>query len=312
MYSGWISPFKHKSIIQLDEKDRELKKDAKFHASDERLCLIRFNSTFIEMIDRRYRLRGMVATLFAVICIFILGVFWLYLAERLVSLGGRGGDKYFVVLGFLTILNFAAAYFCWWLLPGRDFFTYTHYPIRFNRKSRMVHAFVHNGPGGVISVPWDKAFFHIGKADGEETYLRDLRCHVVDESGSIVHTFAVGHYYDQEDIIRGIYEFIRRYMEEGPAAVVDDPGQRRIDLSTATTWRNCFYTVVASLPMSWFSLRYVLFPLYGPLVLCRWLVFKTCKAPVWPPEVEAESAIEAGDPHQWREPQYQVAWADDR
>lgn len=311
MYSGWISPFKHKPIIQSDEKDRELKKDIRFHTSDERLCLIRFNSTFIEMIDRRYRLRGMVATLATVICVgFLFGAPLYLLWSIYLSSSIRFAD--WIGATIVCTLGFSLGAFCWWLLPVRDFFAYTHYPIRFNRKSRMVHAFVRNGAGGVISVPWDKAFFHIGKADGEETYLRDLRCHVLDGSGAIVHTFAVGHYYDQEDIIRGIYEFIRRYMEEGPAAVVDDPGQRRIDLSTATTWRNCFYTVVASLPMSWFSLRYALFPLYGPLVLCRWLVFKTCKAPVWPPEVEAESAIEAGDLHQWREPQYQVAWADDR
>ena len=73
-------------------------------------------------------------------------------------------------------------------------------------------------------------------------------------------------------------------MQDGPDKVVDDPKDAGVcHLSTNTGWRNCFHTVVVSMPDSWFSLRYVLSPLYLPFILCRWLVFKSCKSPVFSP-----------------------------
>jgi hypothetical protein len=167
-----------------------------------------------------------------------------------------------------------------------------------------------------------RPFFHIGQAVGEDTeFLRDIRCHVVDNNDNILDTFAIGHYFDDEHKIRSVFEFIRRFMEEGPENVFDDPSAkaakiaddlvvplRRIDLSVTPSLRNCFNWVFAAMPERWFEARYVLMPLYAPLFLCRWLVFKTCKTPKWPAEIEAESVIEPNDPYRLDEPTVHVQW----
>lgn len=54
------------------------------------------------------------------------------------------------------------------------------------------HFFRHNGPGGVIVVPWGSphAFFHIGRG-GQDPSLRDLRCHLLDRHRRVQQTFTV-------------------------------------------------------------------------------------------------------------------------
>ncbi|MEZ0470323.1 DUF6708 domain-containing protein [Luteimonas salinilitoris] len=123
-------------------------------------------------------------------------------------------------------------------------------------------------------------------------------------------TFAVGHYFDDSRLnrIQSIWEFIRRYMEEGPETVAEHPLDRLIHESTKPTLKNCFIHVYASMGLNFIALRYFLFflfyPSVGVLTLTRWLVLNSCKEPVWPPEVEAESQVEPDDPHRWEEPSY--------
>ena len=83
---------------------------------------------------------------------------------------------------------------------------------------------------------------------------------VVDQDEKIIDTFAVGHYFDEEHKIRSAFEFIRRYMEEGPEDVFEDPSAkaariasdlgvplRRIDLSVTPSLRNCLNWVVTAM-----------------------------------------------------------------
>ena len=90
--------------------------------------------------------------------------------------------------------------------------------------------------------------------------------------------------------------------------VADHPMERLIHDSPRPTWKNCYSFAFMSMGMTFITLRYVLAPLFYPLVLSlasmRWLVFKTSKPPVWPPEIEAESRIEPDDPHRWEEPSF--------
>lgn len=78
----------------------------------------------------------------------------------------------------------------------KDCFNYRHKTIRFNRKNRMVYAFRHNGKGGVIEVPWDKAFFFAQRQTSSPLFggaPTVLRCFVLAEDGkTIVNTFSFG------------------------------------------------------------------------------------------------------------------------
>jgi hypothetical protein len=324
MYTGWVLKFKHGTHVSNWERDRQLKQGEGYKTSDNFASLTRFNSTFIEIVDRRFRQRGMIATLMSSVA--FVGALWFWAEDlRTTLIPDASGDRMWGLFLFTSALLGGATAWLWWWFLGKEFFTHTHYPIRFNRKTRMVHAYRDKRDGGIASVPWDKAFFHIGQAVGEDTeFLRDIRCHIVDDNDKILDTFAVGHYFDEEHKIRSIFEFIRRYMEEGPEHVFEDPTAkaakvgleqgavplRRIDLSVTPSLRNCFNWVVAAMPERWFEARYVLMPLYAPLFLTRWLVFKTCKTPKWPAEIEAQSVIEPGDPYRLDEPTVHVQWGD--
>lgn len=301
MYTGWLRAFKIDRKPEPRERYATLPRSPAGR-SNALLCVISLNSTYMDMIDRRFRLRGMVLTTTVLLINAGLAAWGLRRWSNRVPevLGGPSGDApAYVLFALLLLVQFALLY---WLILRRDFFTYKYYPIRFNRRTRMVHAYTDGGPDAVISVPWEEAHFHVGEGKGER-YLRDIRCHVLD--GEIIrHTFAVGHYFDDEDKIREVWEFIRRYMDEGPASVLDAPAKPQVDLSVADTWKNCHATVVISLGQALLPLRGLLMPVLSPLVACRWLVLKSSRQPVWPQRILDESVIDTEDPHRWPEPQY--------
>jgi len=94
--------------------------------------------------------------------------------------------------------------------------------------------------------------------------------------------------------------------------VVDSIDDRQMNLSVKPSWRNCYLFVVASLGPAMLGARFVLMPLLLPLVLCRWLVLKSCRMPVWPQWVEDECAIDANDPLRLVEPEVMAQFEPDR
>lgn len=318
MYTGWAKPFIVNREIDLTERRCALPPSNKSNIKPFAYsALISFNSTYADFIDRRFRLRGMFGTLLA--SLVALGAtacgihfFTSMLPEAYAS--GRVGLLFVVVAAVMVgLFTFGMAFMFWRIFLRQEFFAYTHYPIRFNRKTRKVHVFRHNSPGGVLTVPFDEVFWHVGRGLRDK-YLCDVRGHVLDGE-RVKETFAVGHYFDDSrmDRIYSLWEFIRRYMQEGPEAVAEHPLDRTIDLSMRPTWTNCYTWVAASMGSTMQSLRFLLFFLYYPLVglltLTRWLVLKSCKTPQWPAEIEAECQVSADDPHRWEKPNYMWEFA---
>ncbi|WP_321888355.1 DUF6708 domain-containing protein [Paraburkholderia bannensis] len=192
-------------------------------------------------------------------------------------------------------------YLLYYLTIRYDYFTYTYYPIRFNRRTRMVHVFQNNKHDGVLSVPWESVYFHIGRGT-DMKFLRDIRGEVLD--GEVVKdTFALGHASESEAAVREMWEFIRRYMDGGPDAVADSPMAKYVALSVTPTLKNCMLFAVnftgATTPLK----RILLSPFIALFTVTRWLVFRTCKEPVFPPEIEATCEVAANDPNVWPIPQ---------
>lgn len=313
MLTGWWRPFKVDRPLTSEERLAALpRKPQAGIVPDNWGGVIHCNSTYVDFIDRAFRLRGMVNTTALVLGIILLtcgGIWSIFFVEYPLYHKGKDNLITFLISSVaFAFVTFGGAALLYYSGPKRDLFTYTHYPIRFNRKTRKVHVFRHNGPGGVLTVPWDEVFFHIGRGRFEK-FLCDVRGHVLDGQ-RVKDTFAVGHYYDDSRInqIREEWEFIRRYMEDGPEAVAPHPLDRLVELSVKPTWTNAYIWVVASLGEGLLAMRYVLapvvYPIYGLLTLVRYLTLKSCKEPVWPPEVLAESAIEPDDPNQWEEPEF--------
>ncbi|MCF7750210.1 hypothetical protein KQ945_05600, partial [Bacillus subtilis subsp. subtilis] len=182
-----------------------------------------------------------------------------------------------------------------------------------NRITQMVYFFRHNGPGGVVAVPWESSslFFHVGYG-GQTKSLRDLRCHVLDRNRQVMDTFTIGHFWKGHAEIHRTWELICRYMQSGPAQAFARPSEGVISLSTRPTLRNHWMMVCLMMGTPFFPMRHtVMFPLYAALTASRWLVFKSCKAPVFPQEVEAECTIAVDDPHALPEPRFMAEFARD-
>lgn len=311
MLTGWAKPFKVNRLIAREELAAKLPRRRQVQGSPKLgHSVYRFNSTHADFIGRDYRFRGMSGTTLVVLATAAvwgaLGFLLVYLFPMHYLSGNITRSQLLIFTTLFSCVAVSWTYLFWRVCFRFEFFAHTHYPIRFNRKTRMVHVFRHPRFGGVLSVPWDDVFWHVGRGYVQK-FLCDVRGHVMD-GHEVVDTFAVGLCFgdDQLERIQSLWEFIYRYMEEGPEAVADHPMERLIHESPRPTWTNCYSHAFTSMGMTFITLRYFLAPLFYPLVLSlaamRWLVFKTCKEPVWPPEIVAESHVEPNDPHRWEEP----------
>ncbi|WP_052097440.1 DUF6708 domain-containing protein [Achromobacter sp. RTa] len=315
MLTGWYPTFRLNRPLEPEERQQHLAyKAAQPVVPDDELGMIRFNSTFLEFVNRTFKVKGMAATLVsgvAAIGFVLFNAILAIVSYGRYAAGGYTLNEYVLATAFLTVLTSGLAYFFWRIHLRNDLFAYTYYPVRFNRKTRQVHFFVHEGAGGTVTVPWGDAsvFFHIGRGS-QNRELRDLRCHVLKDD-QVTQTFTVGHYWWHENRVRGEWELIRRYMEDGPENAFDHPQDRVITLSPQGSWLNCYMWVCHALGTDLYKFRFLLFPIYGLLTLSRWLTFKSCRKPVWPPEVEASCAIEPDDPYRLPEPTFMGEFAQD-
>jgi len=171
-------------------------------------------------------------------------------------------------------------------------FRYTHYPTRFNRKTRMVHVFRPNG--SVSSIPWDKVYFTLGY---QGAGYWEVIGHVLSEDGKMVlDTFPLStrEIRNPDTLLYQHWEFVRRYMEEGPEKLVDQVGiVMPIDNKKETYLIGC-KRLFAPIPvLAW--------PIVFPALFCctigRWIAMRTCKLPRWPQYVIDESTIDPDDPY---------------
>jgi hypothetical protein len=281
----------------LNDYEQEHRFSVKKPASDRvhyELALIKLNSTFVECVDKWYSMRGFVAMagagFGAVIC------FGLYaLASSFFRRGGFDVVLALLLLGFVAMSWFATKFFL------SDAFTYTHYPIRFNRKNRQIYAFRRDGT--VLKAGWDDMVWAMF-ANGRRAIDVFAIGHVMNPDGVTIKesiglsVVSVGK--DGEEKVRNHFEFFRRYMEEGPGPVLDalKPvplimlpgidhekeswhfGWERITLHENGSLVGMILYQVVALPMSFF----------------RWIVMRTSKIPQWPQWVEDECAIAPDDP----------------
>jgi hypothetical protein len=311
MESGFFYPYRTPNGFSPAERRQDgLTRDVKRLSdveADDRASLIHLNSTYLDMVDRWFTIRGGMSSILAmgITIMQIVVYFWVIPKAFMDVERGRLSVGFFI--GFVCVMSGVLALVL--VLAkrtiGRDIFTYTHFPIRFNRKTRMIHVFRHNGPGGVLTVPWEQAYFHIGQGTQARSLL-DLRGHVMD-GDTVVDTFAVGNFFNTVEPIRQIWKFIVVYMEQGPQAL---PTDLFMCTSTSTRWLNCFLQANAYCDI-FFRIPLFKWVLVALITVMRWLVMKSCKEPVWPSEIMAESAIAPDDVYRWTEPAVSGALAKD-
>jgi hypothetical protein len=250
----------------------------------------------MELVDKYFAWKGFI-TIFAVVAFSIMGGVCTYGMIRVALDALRWDDPtahppwiYSVILMFMLLV-------CVWAFVKvlrKESFAYTHYPIRYNRKTRMVHVFRVNGT--VLSVPWDSVFFCLGSLRQGNW---EVQGHILADDGvTVTESFCafpqVGGSSFERDQLKCHWEFIRRYMEEGP----QDAYERvKICLPIADRRERVsfgFHRIHAEGTGN--IITQLIAALMAVLILPgRWFAMRTSKIPQWPAEVEAANAIEPDD-----------------
>jgi hypothetical protein len=259
------------------------------------LSLIKLNSTFVECVDKWYAMRGFVAMVGGVFAVVLgFGVF--------VSIYGSYSLSSFLLLSPLVLL-LPTIWFSSKLFLS-DAFTYTHYPIRFNRQNRQVYAFRRDGT--VLKAGWEDFYWTIYKATHVGGGDVNVMGHLLDKDGVTVKEsiglsmVGVAPNEEGRERMRTFFEFFRRYMEDGPGPVLEAlkpvplimlPGIDKERESWFFGWEHLTGSA-KGFPL----IQLLLQVFYLPMSLFRWLVMHTSKIPQWPRWVEDECRIEPGDP----------------
>ena len=251
--------------------------------------VIKMNSTFLECTDVVFGHKGFITT-FMLPAVFGLCVF-LY---AILDLGfERGFSDPFYIIASIMIAIFLLIFL---YLLSAELFRYTHFPLRFNRKTRKVYKYRFDGT--VMVEDWDKLYFSLTDAPFGDRKVSAFR--LAEDRETVLEGFVLPFYADKnEHFLLSQWEFVRRYMEEpkelphlaDQVEQVMDIADRRETLSDGFQLQLVNYTG----GMLVFML--IMLPFCLLISIGRWLATQTCTIPVWPEEVEAECQIEPNDPY---------------
>jgi hypothetical protein len=272
------------------ERQTQFKQHQRLNEFDEtqahyNLSVIQLNSTFVEIVDRNYPVRG-IGTFLSVGGVMLAGFILSF------TLFGVNVDSRDAILSFLlpTPLLLGCLY-----LFFKEHFQYTHYPLRLNRKNGKVYLW---RKSGVVVANWARIHFFpreyqdMGKA-------WDVRGNILAEDGStVMDSFPLSSFWSDEfNKIQCHFEYFRRYMEEG----VQQPYRMlKVCLPLAnrreTWWEGCMR--IHLLFYGGGIVAWLMFPIFTlPMSVMRYFYMRTSKIPQWPEWVEQECAIEPNDPY---------------
>jgi hypothetical protein len=257
---------------------------------DDALSLIKINSTYIEIVDTGYQWIGIATSISSVVIGMIL---WFNILIIHFTYTNYNTDRFAADLLFTLFVAFFSSLFLalfYWLIRfevGR----WTNYPVRMNRKNRMVYKFQRDGT--VISAPWDKIHFCQSANTGGTMDSARLRGVILDEDGvTVLHSFSFGTQFEDHRGTLAQWEFFRRYMENGPKDLIDSVTY----LMPVADRRESYWTGLERISAHFPGfLRIIMLPFSIWVSLGRWVAMHTSKIPVWPKEVEEACLISSKD-----------------
>jgi hypothetical protein len=281
--------------LRINEEQNEFNENSPHY----QLSVIQLNSTFVEITDRNYPVRGIFTTL----ALFVIaGMSWLWLATMRLEVGrwetideaNRSS-----AVGLLIFVSVTALLLIAFSLYGlfRESFSYTHFPIRLNRKTRKIYIWRRDGT--VLAAPWAEVFFCLRRYDFSGLAMWDILGHVLEADRiTVKETFALSSYRSSDaNDLRMHWEYFRRYMEEGP-----EQPHRMLEVCLPlakrreTWWEGCM-RLSLNLHGSIFMQATSFIPFDLPASIGRMFAMRTSKIPRWPDWVEQECAIAKDDPY---------------
>ena len=174
----------------------------------------------------------------------------------------------------------------------REAFTLTHFPIRFSRKTRMVYVFRPKRRPDILRVKWDEVFWHIRHNKNKQfgSYNWFVAGHVMaKDRNTVLETFAFGHVGSSPEEVYPQWEYVRRFMEDGPDAVPAPETYLPIAGKREGFWWGA-QTLLFNTPTAMVA-SIVLLPFTALGVFARWLCMLTNRVPVWPADIDAECGV---------------------
>nr|ELR5170763.1 hypothetical protein [Providencia rettgeri] len=297
-YYGLFPQFKINRPLNESEFSRKLEQKIRVNIDTKQLMpdlkVITINSNYLEMVDKFYSSKGLLSLAASFGCLFFIGTFAWLAIDVITRSFYEVGYLLAILVGLLII--FPMAFWMLFLLK-KEWFAWTHYPIRFDRKNQLVHAT--RIDGSVFTVPWQDIFFTTGlnhrKEIGKDYYISG---HVLAEDGiTIIDTFCLPASHGNLEELRAHWEFVRRYMEEGPQGM-----KERIPfcLPIANKKESFGFTFFYSMTQH-NGTPVILFPITVPLAFLyaipRYIAILTSRRPVWPKSIQTQSPVDKDDPY---------------
>ncbi|MEQ9509986.1 DUF6708 domain-containing protein [Alloalcanivorax xenomutans] len=179
-----------------------------------------FNDTYLEMrCGSLEHYRGLITPLVLAAGLFAFGGVYMTLGMLVRGPGHNSILEYLFAIAVIGGLT-AGLWYCFFkfkfYIPIRwELFTHRRLLIRFNRKTKQVYLHRPKYAGGVVTMPWDKIIpIHEGAG------MRLVLAWMPHRTGQPFVTFAaVGKRAGTAQDLLDEWEFIRRYMEDGPESV---------------------------------------------------------------------------------------------
>ncbi|WP_196787272.1 DUF6708 domain-containing protein [Burkholderia stagnalis] len=291
----------------LTEQDREWhlpikRRPADPHAS---AMVIKMNSTYIELVDGFHKNRGLMSIIgvfaFSLFGWFLVGLWFSIIFDHYLNPSWNGRDELEMVSASLAITVIMVLGMIGCVVFYRrigEWFGYTHYPIRLNRRTRMVYVF--RGDGTVLKASWDDVYFALRVNMQVAAGVRTLGiCGLVlKDPKTVEEMFVFGYASSSREYCLRHWEFIRRYMEEGPRAVLNAPGLG-LYLPIADKRETLYQGWIALVSNDAWNpvFKWLMLPFHVAFFIGRLVNRVTSKVPMWPADVEAACRIEPGDPY---------------
>ncbi|MEM5325044.1 DUF6708 domain-containing protein [Paraburkholderia sp. JHI2823] len=260
------------------------------------------NSTYLEVVDGYYSNRGVMSVVGA----FAAGVG----AVSIIVFLYRTAGNYFAsdwdhrqdvpMFASLLYVNLLFSMLIWVSIAFNrwigEWFGYTHYPIRLNRRNRMVYVF--RGDGTVLETPWDSTYFTLYVVKNVAGMRTLGICGLVmKDAQTVQEQFFFGYSSPKKEDCLRHWEFMRRYMEDGPQAVLNAEGFRYC-LPIADRKETAYQGWVVLVSNDAWNpvIKWLMFPLHVLFFIGRLVWRAVSRTPLWPADVVAACRIEAGDP----------------
>jgi hypothetical protein len=309
-FTGLLSSYPTLGMLTGLDKDLRLHQEHRLNVTPHyQLSVIKMDSNCLDSVDKWYAWKGLLTAVgAAIVCIFSYGIIAVGFSSLDIPWGKMTADDKLEQVLFtlvITILSFPLIWIGVWLIR-KESFAYTHYPIRFDRKNKTVYVF--RTDGTTLSVSWDQVFFTLGHLKQWNEW--EVRGHVLDSDRvTIRETFALSYVgslnvadtkagvaqYSSEDFVRAHWEFVRRFMEDGPDSISNqvqfcmpiDGRRESIYVSIERVFAN-----FAGAPL---LIYFLMFPFCCVVSMFRIIAMRTSKIPKWPEEIEYSCALEPDD-----------------